>query len=65
MVICRKYMFKFIFSKDMKKQCCRLWQMRDQQVGRWGSIPKIASLVKPIMHRKGGGSREDSDTLKL
>ena len=29
--------------------------MRDQQAGRWGATPKIASLEKFMLHMKGGG----------
>ena len=37
--------------------------MRNQQAGRWGAIPKIASPVESMLHRKGGGSRESKNTF--
>jgi hypothetical protein len=30
---------------------------------KWGTIPKSASPMKSMLHKKGGGSREDSDTI--
>ena len=37
--------------------------MRDQPARRWGAILKIASPVKSMLHKKSGGSREDSNTF--
>ena len=37
--------------------------MRDQQAGKWGSIPKITSPMISMLHIKGGGSRVGSDTF--
>ena len=57
-------MFELSVSKDMKLNQIKMWQkVSGRRVGRWGANPKIASLMKSMLHRKGGGSREGNGTL--
>ena len=37
--------------------------MRDQRARRWGATPKIASPVKSMLHKKGGGIKEGNNTF--
>ena len=62
MIICGSYMLEFTVTKDMRNKY-QEYQTRDHRARRRGAIPKIASLVTSMLHKKGGGTREGGNTL--